>query len=235
MKSKIFMDKHPVNPWEALEEVLKFFGDIGVTELAAPVPSPDSSPSPKSIQEEYGILCRGIRQCRKCRLSRSRTQAVPGEGNLSSDLMFVGEGPGKDEDIQGRPFVGEAGRLLSRIIKAMTFTREDVYITNIVKCRPPRNRDPQPDEIEMCQGYLFQQIGMIQPKVIVTLGNVPTRFFLKTTAGITSLRGSFHSFGNIKIMPTFHPSYLIRRRGDLEIKRKVWHDMQEVMSFLGKK
>jgi DNA polymerase len=148
--------------------------------------------------------------------------------------MFVGEGPGRDEDIQGKPFVGRAGQLLTRIINAMKFQREDVYITNIVKCRPPDNRDPGKEEIEACSGYLFEQIDMIKPKVIVTLGNVPTRFFLKTTAGITSLRGEFADFEEIKVMPTFHPSYLVRNEYNRILKKNVWEDMKKVMALLGK-
>jgi DNA polymerase len=146
--------------------------------------------------------------------------------------MFVGEGPGHDEDVQGRPFVGRAGQLLTKIINAMGFQREDVYITNMVKCRPPNNRNPNSQEVEACQDYLFEQIGLIQPRVIVTLGNVPTQFFLGTRSGITSLRGKFFATPHYRIMPTFHPSYLIRNEGNRELRRQVWDDMKQVLAYL---
>ena len=227
------MDNHSNSIWYAMEDVLEFYADTGVAELLQP--EEDLCLHKPRSGDGYKELCQEIRECRKCPLSRSRKHAVPGEGCLDAKLMFVGEGPGRDEDIQGRPFVGEAGRLLSRIIEAMKFSREDVYITNVVKCRPPGNRNPLPDEIDSCQYYLFRQIEMIQPEVIVTLGNVPTRFLLNTSAGITALRGKFHAFRNIKIMPTFHPSYLVRRKEDKKLKIKVWSDMQKVMALLGKK
>ena len=146
--------------------------------------------------------------------------------------MFVGEGPGHDEDIQGRPFVGRAGQLLTKIINAMGFKREDVYISNMVKCRPPNNRNPNNHEIEQCQDYLWEQIRLIQPRVIVTLGNVPTQYFLETRSGITSLRGKFHDKSDYRVMPTFHPSYLVRNEGNRELKRQVWEDMKQVMAYL---
>jgi DNA polymerase len=149
--------------------------------------------------------------------------------------MFVGEAPGRDEDIQGRPFVGRAGQLLTKIIHAMKFKREEVYITNIVKCRPPENRNPHKQEIEMCQDYLREQLEMIKPEVIVTLGKVAADFFIQSKLGMTALRGSFYEFNNIKVMPTFHPSYIIRNEGNIEIKKMVWEDMKKVMAFLGKK
>ncbi len=188
-----------------------------------------------SKDKVFSSLEQKIRQCRMCPLAQARKNAVPGEGCIDADLMFVGEGPGREEDIQGKPFVGRAGELLTRIIKAMKFDREDVYITNVIKCRPPENRDPKSSEIEACRGYLFKQIELISPKVIVTLGNVPTRFFLNTKAGITSLRGRFHTYKGIRIMPTFHPSYLVRNEEDRSLKKQVWTDMQKVMAVLGKK
>ena len=149
--------------------------------------------------------------------------------------MFVGEAPGRDEDIQGRPFVGRAGQLLTKIIHAMQFKREEVYITNIVKCRPPENRNPHKEEIEMCQDYLREQLEMIKPKVIVTLGKVAADLFIQSKLRMTALRGSFYEFNNIKVMPTFHPSYIIRNEGNKELKKMVWEDMKKVMAFLGKK
>jgi DNA polymerase len=176
-----------------------------------------------------------ILNCQKCPLAQTRTHAVPGEGDLNTDLMFVGEGPGRDEDLQGRPFVGRAGQLLTKIIHAMTFKRDEVYITNIVKCRPPGNRNPQGSEIASCKDYLLAQIELINPKVIVTLGKVASDFFIHSSLGITALRGDFYDFGNIKVMPTFHPSYLVRNEGNKNLKKMVWEDMKKVMAFLGKK
>lgn len=181
----------------------------------------------------------GVREeilgCRKCGLASGRTQAVPGEGNPSADLMFVGEGPGYDEDAQGKPFVGRAGQLLTKIIQAMQFDRSEVFITNIVKCRPPENRVPHKDEVECCTPYLLEQIRLIRPRVIVTLGKVAADFFVPNASGMTALRGKFYDYGGIKIMPTFHPSYLIRNEGNREIRKMVWDDMQLVMAALGKK
>ena len=176
-----------------------------------------------------------IRNCQKCSLAETRTKAVPGEGNLNAELMFVGEAPGRDEDLQGRPFVGKAGRLLTKIIHAMKFQRDEVYITNIVKCRPPGNRNPQGNEIASCKGYLLAQIEAIDPKVIVTLGKVAASFFINSSLGMTALRGDFYDFGDIKVMPTFHPSYLIRNEGNRKLRKMVWEDMKKVMAFLGKK
>jgi uracil-DNA glycosylase len=229
------MNKSNPGAVEALAELLRFYKESGVMELDAEAAVPAAEPARKDLQEDYRDLCRDILNCRKCRLARSRTQAVPGEGSLKADLMFVGEGPGRDEDLQGRPFVGEAGKLLTRIIDKMEFSRKEVYITNVVKCRPPENRNPQADEMDQCRNYLFHQIEMIQPKVIVTLGNVPTKYLLQTNKGITSLRGSWQKFRNIPVMPTFHPSFLIRRRDDKKLKWDVWDDMQKVMAFLGEK
>ncbi len=229
------MDKQPFGIIEALEEILTFYQETGVTELDASVLTDESPLTETAGADDYAALCRKIRKCRKCRLSRERNHAVPGEGSLTADLMFIGEGPGRDEDLQGRPFVGEAGKLLTRIIQAMQFKREEVYITNVVKCRPPKNRNPEIDEMDQCRDYLIRQIEMIQPKIIVTLGNVPTKYLLKTNTGITSIRGTFQTFGNIQVMPTFHPSYLIRRKENKKEKRMVWEDMQKVMAVLAKK
>ena len=229
------MDKQPSGIIEALEEILTFYHETGVMELDASVLADERQLPEAAGKDDYAALCRKIRKCRKCRLSRERTHAVPGEGSLTADLMFIGEGPGRDEDLQGKPFVGEAGKLLTRIIKAMQFKREDVYITNVVKCRPPKNRNPELDEMDQCRNYLIRQIEMIQPKIIVTLGNVPTKYLLNTKTGITSMRGTFQKFKNIQVMPTFHPSYLIRRKENIKEKRMVWEDMQKVMAVLGKK
>lgn len=211
---------------DRLEDKIKFYSELGAEFVTSPSSSEDSP---------YLSLRERILSCKKCPLSQGRKNAVPGEGNLGTELMFVGEAPGRDEDIQGRPFVGRAGQLLTKIIQAMKFKREEVYITNIVKCRPPENRTPHKQEIEMCQDYLREQLGIIKPKVIVTLGKVAADFFIESKLGMTALRGTFYEFNNIKVMPTFHPSYIIRNEGNKEIKKMVWEDMQKVMAFLGKK
>jgi uracil-DNA glycosylase family 4 len=167
-----------------------------------------------------------IGDCRRCRLYSSRRNIVFGVGAPDAKLLFVGEGPGADEDIQGEPFVGKAGQLLTRIIKAINLERADVYIANIVKCRPPGNRDPQDDEIQTCILFLKKQIEVIQPRIICTLGRIATRALLNTQQSLTTLRGRFHILNNtIKVMPTYHPSFLLRYP---EKKRETWEDMQMV-------
>jgi uracil-DNA glycosylase len=178
---------------------------------------------------------RQVLVCTLCDLHRFRTHAVPGEGNRSAELMFIGEGPGRDEDAQGRPFVGRAGQLLRKIIAAMTFREDEVYITNMVKCRPPENRVPHHEEIETCSPYLIRQIELIRPRVIVTLGRTPTDSFVPGREGMTARRGHFGDYRGIPVMPTFHPSYLVRNEGNRELKRMVWEDMQKVMVLLGRK
>ncbi len=170
------------------------------------------------------------RHCRICRLHERRRNVVFGEGNAHADLMFIGEGPGADEDIQGRPFVGKAGQLLTKMIDAMQFTREQVYIANIVKCHPPLNRNPEPDEAACCLPYLERQIALIAPKVIVTLGAVPLKYLFGKTS-ITRERGRWLEYNHVKVMPTFHPAFLLRKPTE---KRAVWGDLQQVMKVLCK-
>jgi DNA polymerase len=178
----------------------------------------------ESIREEIG-------DCRRCKLHKGRTNIVFGEGNPKAVIVFVGEGPGFEEDQQGRPFVGAAGQLLTDIIeKGMNIKRAEVYICNIVKCRPPNNRNPEPDEVESCIGFVKQQIRAIHPTVIVTLGNVPTQNLLNTKQGITKLRGVWQEYEGIPVMPTFHPSYLLRSPGE---KKWVWVDIKNVLKKLG--
>lgn len=171
-----------------------------------------------------------IEHCSKCTLHKQRKNVVFGEGNLRARLMFVGEAPGRDEDIQGRPFVGMAGKLLTKIIEAMGLRREDVYITNVVKCRPPNNRVPEIDEIAECLLYLEKQISAIRPEVICALGSVATRTLTGLPDGVTSLRGKFYNYMGIPVMPTFHPAACLRKP---EIKRLVWDDVKKVMQLLG--
>jgi len=224
------LGKNPDKLLTDLQERLNYLRQLGVEYLYLPpvVRSPVSSQ-----RSRFLALEKKIKNCRACPLAETRTYAVPGEGSITAELMFVGEGPGYDEDQQGRPFVGRAGQLLTKIINAMEYKREDVYITNIVKCRPPDNRNPNIEEMEKCQPFLFEQIKFIQPKVIVALGNVPNHFFRKGREGITSLRGKFYKYMNIQVMPTFHPSYLIRKENNRQLKRLVWEDMKKVLAFLG--
>ena len=168
--------------------------------------------------------------CQRCRLASTRTHLVFGTGNPEADLLFVGEGPGRDEDLQGEPFVGRAGQLLTRMIRAMGLTRKAVYIANIIKCRPPGNRNPKPDEIAACRPFLDMQIAAIRPKVICALGTFSAQTLLGTTTRISDLRGRFHDLDGVKVLPTFHPAYLLRNPGE---KGRVWADLQKIMAELG--
>ena len=187
-----------------------------------------SAPSPMPGTLEH--LAATVRSCRGCPLCETRLNAVPGEGNPHARLMFIGEGPGADEDRQGRPFVGAAGQLLDKMILAMQFKREDVYIANIVKCRPPRNRAPMPEEAAACIGYLQHQIRMIKPEVIVLLGATAAHFLLRREEGIMRLRGRWLEYDGIPVMPTFHPAFLLRQEA---AKRDAWEDLKQVMRRLG--
>ena len=171
-----------------------------------------------------------IGECTRCKLhGLGRTQVVFGMGNPNADLMFVGEAPGADEDVQGVPFVGRAGQLLTKIIEAIELKREDVYIANVIKCRPPQNRNPEPDEIETCEPFLFRQIDVIQPKVIVTLGKFAAQCLLRSEEPISRLRGRLFDYRGAKLIPTFHPAYLLRNPSS---KREVWEDMKLVKKLL---
>ena len=168
--------------------------------------------------------------CSRCKLhTLGRRQVVFGVGNPNADLMFVGEAPGADEDIQGEPFVGRAGQLLTKIIEAINLNREDVYIANVIKCRPPQNRNPEPDEVEQCEPFLFRQIETIKPKVIVALGKFAAQSLLKTTEPITRIRGREYTYRDAILMPTYHPAYLLRNPSS---KREVWEDMKRVRAIL---
>lgn len=205
---------------------------------AAGAPQADGQPRevPMTRDEKQAILDQldreQVKGCTRCGLCQSRTNTVFGEGDPDADLMFVGEGPGQDEDLAGRPFVGRAGQKLDEMIAAMGLGREQVYIANVVKCRPPGNRTPLPDEARACWPYLERQIEVIQPKVIVVLGNAAAKMLLDTPVGITKLRGQWQRFGAIDVMPTFHPAYLLRQYTP-ENRRRVWEDLQQVMQRLG--
>jgi uracil-DNA glycosylase family 4 len=176
----------------------------------------------KEIRSELG-------DCQRCSLGQVRTNLVFGEGNPHANLIFVGEAPGADEDVQGRPFVGRAGQLLTKIILAMGLTRKDVYICNILKCRPPGNRNPRPEEIHACEPFLIKQLQTINPEVICALGTFAAQTLLKKDVPITALRGRFHAYHGIKLMPTYHPAYLLRNPG---AKKQVWEDVRMVMTIL---
>jgi uracil-DNA glycosylase len=180
--------------------------------------------------ESLEALRAAIGDCRRCKLASGRTNLVFGVGNPRANVMFVGEGPGRDEDLRGEPFVGRAGQLLTDIItKGMKLRREDVYIANVVKCRPPNNRDPEPDEVEACEPFLKKQVALVHPKVIVALGKFAVQCLLRSKQPITRLRGQWHEYEGIRLMPTFHPAYLLRNPGD---KKLVWEDIQKVIEAL---
>jgi DNA polymerase len=203
------------------------------TTAATPTPTPSryspadrgcGSPALLAIREELG-------ECTRCKLAPGRTKLVFGVGNPASELMFVGEGPGADEDAQGEPFVGRAGQLLTKMIEAMGYRRSDVYIANVVKCRPPGNRNPEPDEMEACEPFLRAQIRAVAPKAIVALGKIAAQTLLRDTTPISRLRGRWATYEGTRLMPTFHPAYLLRSP---EEKKKAWEDLQIVMKELGK-
>lgn len=170
-----------------------------------------------------------IGDCQRCPLSENRTHIVFGVGNPDADLVFVGEAPGRDEDLKGEPFVGRAGQLLTRIIAAMGLTRDDVYICNVIKCRPPNNRDPLPPEIEMCEPFLKEQLRLINPRAICALGSFASQTLLKSEVRISRLRGEVRDYNGVPLMPTYHPSFLLRNPN---AKRDVWDDIKKVMDLL---
>jgi DNA polymerase len=186
----------------------------------------DAAPS---VEESLDVIHAELKDCRRCKLSPGRTNLVFGSGNPHADLMFVGEAPGADEDEQGLPFVGRAGQLLTKIIEAIGMRRDEVYICNILKCRPPGNRNPEPDEIASCEQFLFRQIAAVKPKVICALGAFGAQTLLRTTQPIGRLRGQLIDYRGAKLMATFHPAYLLRNPNE---KRKVWEDMKIVRDYV---
>jgi DNA polymerase len=221
----------PADVRRALASWVGYLGEIGVRELALREPAPLTEPGPvrADAASALAVVRDDLGDCRRCKLCEARTHIVFGVGNPSAKLMFVGEGPGADEDAQGEPFVGRAGQKLNEMIRAIGLTRQDVYIANVVKCRPPGNRDPQPDEVATCSPFLFRQIEAIGPKVIVALGSPAAKTLLGTKAGITSLRGRWGSFRGIPVMPTFHPAYLLRSY-TVENRTKVFEDLKAARS-----
>jgi DNA polymerase len=214
---------------------LQYLQRLGITELplpagmhhAAPASAPELALSAASRLQQ---LAEATRDCQQCRLHESRTHVVFGTGNPAAELVFVGEAPGRDEDQQGEPFVGQAGQLLTRIIAAIGLKREQVYILNVIKCRPPNNRNPLPDELAACRPILQAQLACLQPRVLCALGTFAAQALLQTEEKISRLRGRFHPLGDIQVMPTYHPAYLLR---NAQAKRAVWEDMQLVQRALG--
>jgi DNA polymerase len=214
----------------ALRDYVRYLQRLGVTEL----PLPPSLGAPRSAAPVPAVtqlqqLEESVRHCDRCRLHQGRTQVVFGTGNPEADLVFVGEAPGRDEDLQGEPFVGAAGQLLTRIIEAIGLRREQVYLLNVVKCRPPNNRNPRSDEVAACRPILQAQLDCLRPRVICALGTFAAQTLLQTEERISRLRGRFHKLGEINVMPTYHPAYLLRNPQE---KRAVWQDMQAVRRLL---
>jgi DNA polymerase len=209
---------------------LEFFRDLGVRDLFV-----DRASSPSVVAgstPDLAALAKSLEGCPRCKLSKTRTNIVFGQGSPKAELMFVGEAPGRDEDEQGLAFVGKAGQLLTKIIEAMGKKRDDVWICNVLKCRPPNNRNPEPDEVAACRPFLDEQIRLIAPKVIVTLGSFAAQAILETDEPIGRLRGRWRTARGVRVMPTFHPAFLLRSP---ERKKDVWEDMKLVRDFLAGK
>jgi uracil-DNA glycosylase family 4 len=227
-----------------VSEYLKFYSELGVSHLKLPGtngnvrafgPKPTELNAIRALAAPASDSCdlQAIRDeigdCRRCKLAGGRRHIVFGSGNPKAELMFVGEAPGQDEDLQGLPFVGRAGQLLTKIIEAIELKRNDVYIANILKCRPPNNRPPEPDEIAACSGFVQRQIERIHPKVIVALGKFAAQTLLNMETPISRMRGRFFDYHGVPLIPTYHPSYLLRNPS---AKREVWEDMKAVRSRL---
>lgn len=218
-----------MNCSQAVKTIFEFYGALGIERFPLDIPSAPNTPEDK--ENALKAFRQEIGDCRRCGLSNGRKNLVFGEGNPDASLMFIGEAPGREEDIQGRPFVGDAGTLLTRLIEKMGFKRKDVYIGNIIKCRPPLNRDPQEEEINTCLPFIRKQIEIISPEVIISLGRISSQTLISVKTPISRLRGKFYEYGSIPLMPTFHPAYLLRNPKD---KMLVWADAQKVLKKLGR-
>ena len=210
-----------------LKSYLEYLKGMGISSLPT-----SEGYSEKTVRS--GILTlaevrKEIGDCKRCKLHRARKTIVFGEGNEKASLMFIGEGPGYEEDVQGRPFVGKAGQLLTKIIESINLSREEVYIANIIKCRPPQNRNPEPDEIQSCNPFLMKQIHVIQPRIICALGTFSAQTLLKTDTKISALRGKSFDLEGINVIPTYHPAFLLRNP---ERKREVWEDMKKIAELI---
>lgn len=220
-----------------IRHYLAYLKETGIAELPISLTShssrgerpfaPINEIRPKTLSD----VRKFIGDCKRCRLHQKRKNIVFGSGNERAKLVFVGEAPGEDEDIEGMPFVGRAGQLLTKIIEAMGLKREDVYIANIIKCRPPNNRNPLEDEIRVCEPFLKEQLRIIKPSIICALGAFAAQTLLKTKNSISSLRGKFYLYEGIKVMPTFHPAYLLRNPAD---KKYTWDDVKKIMAEMKK-
>ena len=215
---------------------LESFQNAGLLDVLKPIRANIQNPKTSEVTEQtftsqqtLAEIQTTLGDCRRCKLHSTRHSIVFGSGNPKAQLMFIGEGPGAEEDTQGLPFVGAAGQLLDKMIVAMGFQRDDVYIANVIKCRPPQNRNPEDDEILACSPFLKAQIQSIRPKIIVTLGKFATQYLCETQIPITKIRGQFRDYQGIPVMPTFHPAFLLRNP---EMKRPAWEDLQKVMQAL---
>jgi DNA polymerase len=219
--TQVMPNQNESRPYEPSEQSL-----LAASEgMLFPITSETTPPRTlQEIRDEIG-------DCRRCKLCSTRKNIVFGTGSPNAALMFVGEAPGADEDTQGQPFVGRAGQLLTKMIQAMGLSREEVYIANIIKCRPPENRNPQPDEIASCRPFLLKQIEAIRPKIICALGTFSAQTLLETQQKISALRGKFHDYHGVKVLPTFHPAYLLRNPNE---KKSVWEDLKKIMEELKK-
>ena len=236
-----------MTPREQLAEHLRFFEELGVDgvtrdqtwsdravvtrHITVPTQTADAPPDAgrDTTRDTLGEIRSDLGECTRCKLHAGRTTVVFGVGNPDADLVFVGEAPGRDEDRQGEPFVGRAGQLLTKIIASIGLTREEVYIANVVKCRPPSNRNPEPDEVQTCEPFLFRQLDVLRPKVVVALGAFAIHTLLGTDRAISRLRGQVYEYRGAKLVPTFHPAFLLRSP---DRKRDVWEDMKKVRALL---
>ena len=222
------LDKEFLQVVRSIRSLIELELASGISEYSRPK-AVKGEKAPLSKREALESMEVSILSCKRCALYRGRNNVVFGAGNPDAELMFVGEGPGYEEDMQGLPFVGRAGKLLTKIIEAMGLKRKDVYIANVVKCRPPQNRNPLPTEMLSCEEYLAEQIDIIKPKVICALGKVSAQALLKTQEPISRMRGKFYPYRGIILMPTFHPAYLLRNPAD---KKLVWNDVRKIMAEL---
>jgi len=207
-------------------DILKFYKEIGADFVVRRSPAPEA---------EIRELTRKILSCTKCILHETKTNYVPGEGHISPEILFIGEGPGETEDKFGRPFIGKAGQLLEKIIEKMGYSRETVFIGNIVKCRPPNNRDPQKEEVDACIPFLEEQIKILRPKVIVCLGKVALNNLLNTNHAISKVRGKLFHYMGIPVIPTYHPAFILHKKEREEISRvkwETWNDMKKVLALV---
>ncbi len=227
MERYCLMDKDAHEVISDLKSYFEYLRGLGIHSLPASEMKPGEPGTSRmmtlvEVRKELG-------ECKRCKLHRARKTIVFGEGNEKAKLMFIGEGPGYDEDVQGRPFVGKAGQLLTKIIESIRLSREEVYIANIVKCRPPQNRNPEPDEIQSCNPFLMKQILVIQPRIICALGTFSAQTLLKSDTKISDLRGKLFDLEGIKLIPTYHPAFLLRNP---ERKREVWEDMKKIAKLI---